>query len=207
MLKATIKVKTTGLQMDKQTIFALAAALTATAKLGQTAVLKAMDAAQGGAFTIRTGWTTRGPYAVKIRPATKTNLNAWVGTAADWLEKFIREPAGSTVLKLPQGEFIAIPTSNVRRTKRDLIRAAQRPRALKGKRDYLIPLRHGRGWVLMQKQGRGKQARGVPLYVLVPKAKIKERDVLFGPTRRAFEKNFSKLFNAQLERAFATARR
>jgi hypothetical protein len=144
---------------------------------------------------------------VKVKPATKIDLNAWVGTAADWLEKFIREPAGAMVVKLPAGEFLAVPTSNVRRTKRDLIRAAQRPRALKGKRDFLIPLRHGRGFVLMQKQGRGTQARNVALYLLLPQAKIREKDVLFGPTQRAFEKNFARIFTAQLENAFATARK
>lgn len=203
MLRSTIKVSTTGLELDKQTTFALASALTATAKLGQAASLKAIQ----GAFTIRTAWDVRGPFAVKVRPATKTNLSAWVGTAADWLEKFVREPAGSTVIKLPQGEFLAIPTGNVRRTKRDLIRATQRPRAIKGKRDFLVPLKNGRGFVLMQTQGRGQQKKAVALYVLVPRAKIREKDVLYGPTRQAFDKNFSRILGDQLERAFATARR
>jgi len=207
MFRSTLKVSTSGLDMNKQTVFALAAALTQTAKQGQTAVLKALDASQGGAFTLRTGWSRVGPFAVRARPATKLNLEAWVGTAAEWLEKFIRGPAGSVVIRLPQGEFIAVPTSQVRRTKRDLIRATQRPKAIRGKRDFLVPLRHGRGFVLMQKQGRGKQQKNVALYVLVPRVKIKERDVLFGPVRRVFEKQFSKNLTAQLERAFATARR
>jgi hypothetical protein len=203
MLRSRIKVAVSGLDLDKQTTFALASALTLTAKQGQTAALRAIE----GSFTIRTPWPSRGPFAVKVKPATKINLEAWVGTAAEWLEKFVREPAGSIVLKIPQGEFIAVPTGNVRRTKRDLIRAAQRPRALQGKRDFLVPLRHGRGFVLMQRQGRGRQQRAVALYVLVPRARIKEKDVLYGPTRRAFEKNFSKNLSTQLERAFATARR
>lgn len=203
MLRSKIKVSTTGLEMDKQTTFALAAALTATAKLGQAASLKAIH----GAFQIRTTWSERGPFAVKVRPATKLNLNAWVGTAAEWLEKFVREPAGSTVIKLPHGEYLAIPTTNVRRTKRDLIRATQRPRAIKGKRDFLVPLKSGRGFLLMQTQGRGRQKKAVVLYVLVRRARIKERDVLYGPVRKAYEQNFSKILGTQLERAFATARR
>jgi hypothetical protein len=203
MLRSQIKVSTTGLDMDKQTTFALAAALTKTAGLGQAASIKAI----AGAFQLRTTWSERGPFAVKVRPATKTNLEAWVGTAAEWLEKFVREPAGSTVIRLPEGEFLAIPTTNVRRTKRDLIRAAQRPRALEGKRDFKVPLRNGRGFLLMQRQGRGRTKRAIVLYVLVPRARIQERDVLYGPTRIAFEKNFSKIFTAQLEQAFATAKR
>jgi hypothetical protein len=130
-----------------------------------------------------------------------------VGTAAEWLEKFIREPAGSVVLKIPQGEFLAIPTGNVRRTKRDIIRASQRPRALRGRRDFLVPLRSGRGFLLMQQQGRGKNTRNVALYVLVKRARIKEKDVLHGPVRRAFEKNWGRVYGAALARALATAKR
>jgi hypothetical protein len=59
----------------------------------------------------------------------------------------------------------------------------------------------------MQRQGRGRTKRAIVLYVLVPRARIQERDVLYGPTRIAFEKNFSKIFTAQLEQAFATAKR
>jgi hypothetical protein len=202
MMTSRIKVSTTNLDLNKQTIFALASALTATAKQGQSAVLNSIE----GTFTIRNNWDKVGPYAVKVRPATKTNLVAYVGTAADFMAKFIEEPAGATVIKLPQGEFLAIPTGNVRRTKRDIIRAAQRPRKLAGKRDFLVPLKHGRGFVLMQKQGRGKAAKAVAMYILVPRARIKERDFLFGPTRQAFEKNFSNNFYTALKNALATAR-
>jgi hypothetical protein len=190
--------------MNKQTVFALASALTLTAKQGQAAAIKAIE----GSFTVRTNWTKpSNVYGVRVKPAKKDNLVAWVGTAAEWLEKFVRERPGSIVLKIPQGEFLAIPTSNVRRTKRDIIRATQRPRALRGKRDLVVPMRSGRGMVLLQEQGRGKLKRNVALYLLVRKAKIRERDVFFGPTRRAFEKQFPKIFSGQLARAYATARR
>lgn len=203
MLVSRIKVSTTRLDLDKQTTFALASALTLTAKQGQAAAIKAID----GAFTVRTNWHRQGPFSVRVRPATKQNLVAWVGTAAEWLEKFIREPAGSIVLKIPQGNFLAIPTTNVRRTKRDLVRAAQRPQRLRGHRDFLVPLRNGRGFLLMQQQGRGKNKRNVALYVLVKQARIREKDVLFGPTRKAYETHFSKILRVQLEQALATARR
>jgi len=206
MITQRITVKTTGLDMSKQVVFALASALTLTAKQAQTDTKKAIESA----FTVRTPWYKESNiFGIRVKPATKTNLTAVVGTAADWLEKFTREPAGSVVLKLPRqgGEYLAIPTSNVRRTKRDLIRAAQRPGKLRGKRDFVLPLRSGRGLVLLQRQGRGRQGRNVVLYILVRRARIKEKDVLWGPARRAFEKTFDKIFTAQLERALATARR
>jgi hypothetical protein len=95
----------------------------------------------------------------------------------------------------------------VRRTKRDLIRASQRPRALEGKRDFLVPMRDGRGFLLLQRRGRGRNTKNVALYLLVKRARIKEKDVLYGPARRAFEKNFDRIFSRQLEQALATARR
>jgi hypothetical protein len=204
MLSQRIRVSTTNLDMSKQVVFALAATLTAVAKLGQTASIKAIE----GAFTVRTNWDKpSNVFGVRVKPATKTNLTAVVGTAAEWLEKFVREPQGSVVLKLPRGEFLAIPTTNVRRTKRDLIRATQRPQAIRGKRDFLVPLRSGRGYLLLQRQGRGRQKKNVVLYVLVKRARIKEKDVFYGPVRRAFEQNFDKVYRGQLERALATARK
>src|ERR1041384_474638 len=169
---------------EKQIRFAIASACTKGAKAVQAADKKALR----GAFTIRTNWDEVGPYAVKVQAAKKNDnpIVALAGTGADFIEKFIREPEGSTVLKLPHGEFIAIPTTNVRRTKRDLIRAMQRPRALRGKEDFVIPLRNGT-FGLFQRQGRKGQKKAVLLYRLVKRARIKERDVLFGPAKKTLD--------------------
>src|SRR5262245_285384 len=117
MLSARIKkVQEVGNRnFDKQTTFALASALTITAKDIQAENIKKIE----GAFTVRTNWDKPSNiFGVRVKPATKQNLVTWIGTAADWLQKFVQEPAGAIVVKLPQGEFLAIPTSNVRRTKR-----------------------------------------------------------------------------------------
>jgi hypothetical protein len=198
MLRANLKLSIKGnLNLDKQTTFALYSSLTLTAKEAQTGVRKAIRSA----FTVRTDWDVRGPLAIKIQPATKQKLFTLVGTGFEELEKFVREKPGSIVLKLPRGEFIAIPTTNVRRTKRDLIRAAQRPKALRGKRDVVLPMKSGKGMVLFQRKG----AKGdlVPLYLLVPRARIREKDVLFGPTRTVFEKRFAAILAQQMIKAFA----
>ncbi len=189
---------------EKQVRFAVSSALTKGARAVQAANVKAIE----GAFTIRTRWDVVGPYAVKVQAAKKTDdpIVALVGTGADFIEKFIREPEGSTVVKLPQGEFIAIPTTNVRRTKRDLIRAAQRPRNLRGKRDILLPMRKGGGMVLLQEQGRGRNAKRVALYLLVPRARIKERDVLFGPAKKTLDAQLLGLYQQEIANAIATAK-
>jgi hypothetical protein len=189
---------------EKQIRFAIAAALTKGAKLVQAADKKAIR----NAFTIRTNWDEVGPYAVKVQAAKKTDdpITALVGTGADFIEKFIREPEGQTVIKLPQGHFIAIPTTNVRRTKRDIIRAAQRPARLRGKRDIVLPMRKGGGMVLLQEQGRGRNAKRVVLYLLVPRAKIKERDVLFGPAKKTLDAQLLGLYQREVTNAIATAK-
>lgn len=188
----------------KQDRFAIASALTKTGKEVQAADIKAVD----DAFTIRTNWPRQGPLAFRVTPANKNDdpIVCIVGTNADFLEKFVREPEGAIVVKLPRGEFIAIPTSNVKRTKRDIIRAAQRPRNLRGKRDIVLPMRNGRGMVLLQERGRGRNTKRVALYILVPRAKVKERDVIFGPAEKVFSKRFATIYAEQAAIALATAK-
>jgi hypothetical protein len=204
MLQGKISVSIVGNKhLDKQTTFALASSLTMTAKEIQTETIKTIE----GTFTVRTNWNKpSNALGVRVKPATKQKLETWIGTAAEFLEKFVREPAGSIVLKIPQGEFLAIPTTNVRRTKRDIIRATQRPQKLRGKRDFVLPMKSGKGFVLFQEQGRGVNTKRVALYILVRRAKIREKDVLFGPAKRVFEKRFPQIYENQLRRAFAGAK-
>lgn len=203
MISTTLTVKPVGsTELDKQTTFACASALTKTGKEVQSAQIKATDEK----LTVRNDWDKRGPLAFKVQPATKSNLACVIGTAADFLEKFVREPEGSIVIKVPEGEFLAIPTSNVRRTKRDIIRAMQRPRNLRGKRDIVLPMRNGHGKILFQRQGRKGNSRLVALYVLVKRAKIKERDILIGPAENVFQNRFPIIYAQQVAQAFATAK-
>ncbi len=180
----------------------MVSALTRTAQEVKTAQIKATDEK----FTIRTNWNKQGPLAFKVQGATKQNPVAVIGTAAEFLEKFVREHEGAIVIKLPRGEFIAVPTSNVRRTKRDIIRAMQRPRALRGKRDVVLPLKSGRSMGLFQYQGRKGKRQLVLLYVLTKRAKIKERDAIQGPAEKVVSKRFGVNYGEALQKALATAR-
>jgi hypothetical protein len=202
-MNATVNISIKGNpHLDKQVTFALASALTFVAKEAQTASLKSIREN----FQVRTNWDQPwSPFGIRIKPATKNNLTATVGTAAGWLEKFSENQSGY-IVHLPQGKFLAIPTSNVRRSKRDLILKSLRPNALRGKRDVLLPMREGGGFVLFQRRGRGPKGFLVALYILKPLAKIKQRDVLFGPTRQVFERRFADIFEERLKVAFATAR-
>jgi hypothetical protein len=125
--------------------FGTAVGLTKTAKDGQAAALGALK----GTFTLRNRWAEIGPYAIKIKAATRDDLQAVVGTAADWLQ--IHEDGG---IKHAKGGRLAIPTENVRRNKRLIIPRNQRPKGLAGKAFVLMTKK---GPVLAQRISRGKR--------------------------------------------------
>lgn len=183
--------------LDKQVRFALAMALTTTAQDAQTAIRDSLQ----GTFTIRNRWTEpSNKFGVKVKPAKKDNLIAQVGTDADWLT--LHEEGG---IKTPQGHFIAIPTKNVRRSKKQIVQKGQRPRALMGKRDFLITTKAGRV-VLFQRTGRGKASKIKAMYVMVPRSSIKKHSTILSPTEKVIQQRFGENFSKALKRAIATAR-
>ena len=151
-------------------------------------------------FSVRNNWDKpSNKFGIKAIPATKDNLQAGVATDADWLT--LHETGGE---KTPQGQNIAIPTENVRRTKRDIVQKAQRPGALRGKRDVVLMTRNGP--VLFQRRGRKGNTRLVPLYRLVPRAKIKKESTLVEPTEKIVAAKLGDNFYKALQNALATAR-
>lgn len=179
--------------MARQLPFATAVALTKTAQEGQKEVVDTLD----DKFTIRTGWAKpSNKFGIKIKAAKKTNLVAEAGTDADWLEKF---ETGKD--KLPRGNNLAIPTANVRRTKKDLIRRAQRPNALRSKRTFVLKTKSGN--VLFQRKFKGKRSQIVALYNLEKRARIRRNSPVYQPVKNIVARNLGRNFT----RAFADALR
>lgn len=182
----------------KQVTFALASALTATAKEAQSASVADIE----GTFTVRNNWDKpSNAMGVKVLPASKTDLSAAVVTRADWLN--LHERGG---IKVPGGRFLAIPTSNVRRTKRDIVQRGQRPKALVGKRDFVIRTKRNGKAILFQRRGRKKNSHIVAMYVLDKKAPIKKRSTFREPVVLTVEKRFDALFERKMREAFRTAK-
>lgn len=183
--------------LAKQMTFALAATLTQLAKESQSASIKEIE----HDFTVRNNWDKpSNAMGVKILAATKDDLSSAVATRADWL---IAHEEG--LLKTPAGQFLAVPGSNVRRTKRDIVQRGQRPKALRGKRDVVLPLKKG-GYGLFVRKGRGKNERLVFMYRLIKSAKIKKQSTVVAPTVKTFERRFNTVFDEQLRKAVATAK-
>jgi hypothetical protein len=183
--------------LAKQVTFALAATLTTLAKEAQTASIASIE----GVFTVRNNWNKpSNAMGIKVLPATKDDLSSAVATRADWL---IPHEEGEDKKPRRAGGQLAIPTSNVRRTKRDIIQKSQRPRALAGK---AFKLKTPNGIVLARWQGRGKSRKLVILYRLKPHARIRKQSTVVAPTVKVFETRFNVVFDQQLRKAMATAR-
>ncbi len=197
MISVSVKVKPDGgSKLDKQVTFASAMTLTQVAQVAQTAVISDIEST----FTVRNNWTKpSNKFGIKAIPATKTSLESGVATDADWLS--LHETGGT---KTPKGKELAIPTQNVRRTKKQLIQRSQRPRALLGKRDVILRTRAGR--VLFQRRGRKGQSRLVPLYNLEPRARIKKQSTLVETTDRIVRTKFDTIFTDALRKVIATAK-
>jgi hypothetical protein len=181
--------------LAKQVTFALAATLTAVAREAQAASVASIE----DTFTVRNNWDKpSNAMGIKALAATKDDLSAALVTRADWLHEEARKKE-----PLRSGGLLAIPTAQVRRTKRDIIQRSQRPKALAGK---AFRLKTRNGPVLAKWQGRGKNKKLVVLYRLKPSARIRKQSTLVEPTVKVFEKRFDKVFEQQLRRALATAK-
>lgn len=177
--------------LDKQIVFAAATALTAVAKEAQTDVIASIEKT----FTTRGRWYMPGNrFGIKVKPARKDDLTATLGTAADWLA--LHETGG---VKTPQGHNLAVPTENVRRTKRQIITKGQRPRNLK--RAFVINTASGP--VLFQRKNKKTI---VALYNLEPRVPIKRESTVIAPTEKTVQRRFDKIFADKLAHAVKTAK-
>lgn len=116
-------------------------------------------------FTLRKAWWKPGnQFGFNVQKATTANMTATIYTAAPWMS--LHELGGN---KLPRLEHIALPTEQVRRTKRDLIMKSQRPMALK--KAFFLNTDDG-GEVLAMNFGRGKNRITKVMYTLRHKTHV-----------------------------------
>lgn len=185
------------INVAKQVTFALAQTLTGVVKEAQGVSISNVEST----FTVRNNWDKpSNAMGIKALPATKTDLSAALVTRADWL---IPHEGGED--KTPEGRALAIPSKNVRRSKRDIIQRSQRPKALRGKRDVVLRLKGG-GLGLFQRKGRGRNGKLVFLYTLAERARIRRQPTVVEPAVKVFERKFDKLFFDNLRKALRSAR-
>ena len=205
------------LSLDRQLVYAAARALTQTAKQSQAASIEAIKST----FTTRGSWyLPSSRFGIRIDPATKQKLEAVVKTAADWLA--LHETGGD---KTPLGKFIAIPTSNVRRSEGQIIPPELRPRNLD--RAFVLTLKPGTSKATQRNRARGRTpfaARAGPegtrilfqrygsgrgdiraMYILERRARIRKRSTVIEPTVRTVASRLGPNFAEALAEALRTA--
>lgn len=154
-------------------------------------------------FTLRgTWWKPKTQYGFNIKFAKKTDLTSEVYTRADWL---ILHTDGGT--KHPSKHFLALPTSDVKRNKKDIITRANKPRNLKGSFRANITTENGKKVpAIAKKVGRGKNKKLVVMYWLEQNAEIKKTYDFYTIAEKVVDRNGRKYILEGIEEAFRTAK-
>ena len=167
--------------------FAAARALTRTAQDAQGEV----KAGLGQRFTLRNNWVVGG---IRIKAATKANLEATVGSLEPFME---RQETGGTRSARDHSR-IAVPVK-AKRNKRDLIPKGQRPAALKGK-PKVFTITKGSGTAIVRREGKARYPLQI-LYWLKRGVRIKPRLGFKGTTSTIIEQRFAPNFVESLSQA------
>lgn len=177
----------------RQVPFILSKAINDTAKDVQTEVRKNIP----GRFTLRRQWIVQG---IRVKPSSKSNLEALVYSRDDFMN--LQETGGD---KTPRGRYVAIPTSLVRRTPKDVIRKGDRPKNLGDKAQ--IEEYNGNKFLALKKARRGKNGNQLRfLYLLIPRADIDQRLKLREDGARVSQAVFQRRLQEAIEFAMRTAR-
>jgi hypothetical protein len=175
----------------KQAPFAVALALTMTAKDAQAEVKRTLPEK----FTIRTPWVAKG---IRIEPARKSDWPR-VRSAVLSKNKFmaLQEFGGTKTGK--SGGSVAVP-AGARKTPRQTTPRSRWPGALL-KRGAFI-LKTARGPAIARRRGAGVQI----LYGLERAVRIKPRFAMGATVKKVAAETFAKNFETALARAMRTAR-
>lgn len=180
----------------KQLRYATAVTLSRSAEHAQESILSRTR----DVFTIRKNWLTPGyMFGINRKMARADDLNAEVYTRAPWM--LFQEEGG---IKLPKKEYLAVPQEGVRRTKKDLIPASEKPRALK--RSFII-WKTKSGPMLFKRVGRGKASTIKPMYAFERSAKVAPRWQFVLTGIATVKKVYGKIFASALKDALETAKK
>lgn len=182
-------------RIKKQIRFGTAVGLTRTAQAAQKAIVDKLH----DSFTLRNRWFEKGNrYGIKMKAAKPETMEAQVHTMADWLN--IHEEGGT---KTPRNRFVAVPTENVRRSKKGIIRKNQRPRNLVN--SFLLTSKEG-NTILYQRKGKGRKSQLKAMYVMVPRAQIAKAGTFYRAAMEEVGRVREQTVNAEVRKALANIR-
>jgi hypothetical protein len=199
------------LTIEKQIRFAGASTLTKLAGMSQDAA----DVALHANFHVRRAWwkhTNR--FGIKIKKATRADLESAVYTAADWLLEAEGHAAGVKVPDKHAGH-LAVPDVNETRhgimkvvSKREkaryLLANPQQTRAFK------VTTKSGYTLILQRKGGKGgrggKKSKIVTKYIFRDRVKVPHHSVIVEPTIRTVNTQLGPVWDRELQHAWNTAK-
>jgi hypothetical protein len=191
LLKAMARLRS--MTEAQQLRFATAKALTQTAYEAQAEVKKNMPSR----FTLRRNWIVQG---IRVEKATKQALTATVYSRDKFMG--LQEYGGA---KNPLRRYLAVPTKAVKRTKTDIIRKADRPAAL-GDKAEIVTVK-GNKFLALKKGRKGASKNQLRLlYLLIPRANLKQRLGLNKDGQRIARQRFVVNLQRALADAVRTAR-
>ena len=199
------------LQIPKQLVFATAKTLTRVAGMSQDAA----DDALQQEFHIRRPWWKHGArYGIKIKKATKTDLESAVYTNADWLLE-AEGLAGGVKKPDKHAGHLAVPdVEETRHGIGNVVRRAEKAKYLLANPDktraFKVQSKSGYTLILQRKGGKGgrggKKSRIVLKYIFVNSVRVPHQSAIVAPTHRTVLTHAPTVFNQELRNAFATAK-
>lgn len=184
----------------RQINYGTAVGLTKTAKDGQDTVVKAVKAT----FTYRGRWLEQGNrFGIRVKPATKNDLESQVTTQADWLK--LHEEGGTKNARTSHG--VAIPQEKIRpRGSTKIIRGPLKPGALlaAGKGAFVIKTAHGEA--IVKRMGRGKNKQLVFLYDFRPNVRVKKQSTFYEPLEKVVKRRIGQHISREIQNALKVMR-
>ncbi|HAT49006.1 MAG: hypothetical protein HQL07_03955 [Nitrospirae bacterium] len=182
--------------LDKQVRYAIALALTNTAKDAQAELRGQLPQR----FTMRTGWVAKG---IRISSANKTDLKATVMVLDQFMT--LQETGGDKTS--PFGDALGIPVG-ARPTPTSVTRPGSFPGALLQKKGYFIaPIRKGSSIKgVWKRTGKGRRVKMQLMYVFSRHVRIKPRFGFVNTVNKVAKERFPMRFVEALQRALATTR-
>lgn len=177
----------------KQLPFAIAKALTLTAKAAQADVIAHL----GDTLTIRNAWISKG---IRIKPATKRTLTAEIGSR----DRFMALQAQGGERAGKGSGAVAVPVA-ARRDKAAITRPGKWPGKILDNSGFKAKIGNGHLGVF-KRIGKGKRARTVLFYVLAKRVAVRARWPLAAQVNATAARVWPGLIRAALADALAGAK-
>jgi hypothetical protein len=194
---------------DKQVKFATAATLTQLAGKSQDAV----DLALEKEFHIRGPWWKHtAKHGIKIKKATKTDLESQVKTSADWLLEAEGYAGGVKVPDQHSGHLVVPVTdkttgrieARVGGSIQGKVSKANRPRTLlNNPAAHAFKINTKSGYTLIV-QRKGKKLK--TLYLFKRSVRVPHQSAVVDPTLATVKRELNAVWQANLEKAIKTAK-